>query len=222
MSVLSDKLLLNAAPWIAARLIRWLHRRIKPASIGDEPLRSLWDDGKNVILSFWHDQLFMMATGYSGPKASVMISSSKDGELIARTMTYFDIGSIRGSSSRGGRAAFRAMIDLGKEQIDLAFTPDGPRGPRHEIKDGVIQLARVTGRPIVPMAFACSKGHRFSSWDRFLLPFPWGKGVYSFGSPIYYTQGEKLDVFRTRVQKAMDDNTRQATDYLKRYDLSAV
>src|SRR5210317_375983 len=104
MSVLSDKLLLNAAPWIAARLIRWLHRRIKPASIGDEPLRSLWDDGKNVILSFWHDQLFMMATGYSGPKASVMISASKDGELIARTMTYFDIGSIRGSSSRGGRA----------------------------------------------------------------------------------------------------------------------
>jgi len=222
MSVLSDKLLLNAAPWIAARLIRWLHRRIKPASIGDEPLRSLWDDGKNVILSFWHDQLFMMATGYSGSKASVMISTSKDGELIARTMTYFDIGSIRGSSSRGGRAAFRTMIDLGKEQIDLAFTPDGPRGPRHEIKDGVIQLARVTGRPIVPMAFACSKGHRFSSWDRFLLPFPWGKGVYSFGSPIYYSQGEKLDLFRTRVQKAMDDNTRQATDYLKRYDLSAV
>ena len=222
MSVITDKLLLNAAPWLAARIISWLHRRIKPECIGAEPLRSLWDDGKSVILSFWHDQLFMMAAGYSGSKASVMISSSKDGELIARTMTYFNIGAIRGSSSRGGRAAFRTMVDLGKEPIDLVFTPDGPRGPRHVIKDGVIQLARVTGRPIVPMAFACSKGHRFNSWDRFLLPFPYGKGVYSFGSPIYFKQGEKLETFRTRVQKAMDDNTRQAEDYLNRHDLPAV
>jgi len=222
MSAVTDKLLLNAAPWLAARLISWLHRRIRPACIGDEPLRALWGEGRNVILAFWHDQLFMMATGYSGPKASVMISSSRDGELIARTMTYFDIGSIRGSSSRGGRAAFRTMIELGKEQIDLAFTPDGPRGPRHEIKDGVIQLARVTGRPIVPMAFACSKGHRFNSWDRFLIPLPWGKGVYSFGPPLYYTQGEKLETFRTRVQEAMKNNTRQAEHYLNSHDLSAV
>jgi lysophospholipid acyltransferase (LPLAT)-like uncharacterized protein len=218
----TDRILLNVAPWLAAHLIRWLHKRIKPEIIGDKALRELWDNGQNVIFSFWHDQLFMMATGYLGPKASVMISASKDGELIARTMTYFDIGAIRGSSSRGGRAAFRAMIDLGKEPMDLAFTPDGPRGPRHQVKDGVVQLARVTGRPIVPMAFACTKGHRFSSWDRFLLPFPWGKGVYTFGAPLYYTQGEKLEDFRTRVQQAMDDNTRQAADYLKRHDKSAV
>lgn len=222
MSVLTDKFLLRAAPWLAARLIRWLHRCIKPECIGDEPLKALWEDGQNVIIAFWHDQLLMMATGYSGPKASVMISASKDGELIARTMTYFDIGSIRGSSSRGGRAAFRAMLELGKERIDLVFTPDGPRGPRHAIKDGVIQLARVTGRPIVPMAFACSNGHRFGSWDRFLLPFPWGKGVYSFGKPLYYVQGEQLESFRTRVQGAMDDNTLRAAEYLSRHDLSAV
>ena len=218
----TDRFLLKVAPWLAARLIRWLHRRIKPVCIGAEPLQAVWADGKNVILSFWHDQLFMMAAGYAGPKANVMISASMDGELIARTMTYFDIGSIRGSSSRGGRAAFRAMIDLGDEPLDLAFTPDGPRGPRHEIKDGVVQLARVTGRPIVPMAFACSNGHRFNSWDRFLLPYPWGKGVYSFGAPVYYTQGEKLEDFRHRVQQAMDDNLRQAADYLKEHDLSAV
>lgn len=218
----TDRILLNAAPWFAARLIRWLHRRIKPVSIGEEHLQAIWDDGCNLIFCFWHDQLLMMAAGYPGPKASVMISASKDGELIARTMTYFNIGAIRGSSSRGGRAAFRAMIDLGKEPIDLAFTPDGPRGPRHRIKDGVVQLAKVTGRPIVPAAFACSNGHRFNSWDRFLLPYPWGKGVYSIGAPLYYDRGENLEAFRNRVQEAMDDNTRQATEYLKKHDLSAV
>jgi len=219
---ITDRLLLNIAPWLAARLIRWLYRRIKPVSIGEEHLQAIWDDGRHVIFCFWHDQLLMMAAGYPGPRASVMISASKDGELIARTMTYFDIGSIRGSSTRGGRAAFRTMIELGKEPVDLVFTPDGPRGPRHEIKDGVVQLAKVTGRPIVPAAFACSNGHRFNSWDRFLLPYPWGQGVYSVGEPLYYVRGEKLEAFRNRVQEAMDNNTRQAADYLKRHDLSTV
>ena len=219
---IADRFLLNTAPWLAAHLIRWLYRRIRPAIIGEKPLQEIWDDGRHVIFSFWHDQLFMMAAGYLGPKASVMISASKDGELIARTIAYFNMGAIRGSSSRGGRAAFRSMVDLGRKPVDLVFTPDGPRGPRHEIKDGVVQLARVTGRPIVPAAFACSNGHRFNSWDRFLLPYPWGKGVYSVGAPIYYTPGEKQEAFRNRVQKAMDDNTRRAADYLKNHDLSAV
>ena len=219
---ITDRLLLNIAPWLAARLIRWLHRRIKPACIGEEPLQAAWADGRKVILSLWHDQLLMMAAEYPGPKASVLISASKDGELIARTIAYFNIGAIRGSSSRGGRAALKAMIELAKQPVDIVFTPDGPRGPRHEIKDGIVQLARVTGRPIVPVAFACSNGHRFNSWDRFLLPYPWGKGVYSFGKPLYYTQGEKLEAFRSRVQQAMDDNVRQAAEYLTKHDLSAV
>lgn len=222
MKSLFDKVLFWLAPWLAARLIRWLHRQIKPATIGYESLQAIWDDGRNVILSLWHDQLLMMAAEYHGPKASVLISASKDGELIARTISYFKIGAIRGSSSRGGQSAFRAMVALGQEPMDIVFTPDGPRGPRHEIKDGVVQLARVTGRPIVPVAFACSNGHRFNSWDRFLLPYPWGKGVYSIGAQIYYAQGEKLEDFRHRVQQAMDDNQHQAAEYLKDHDLSAV
>lgn len=185
-------------------------------------MQAIWDDGGHVIMSLWHDQLLMMAAEYPGPKASVLISASKDGELIARTIAYFNIDAVRGSSSRGGRAAFRAMIDLAKEPVDIVFTPDGPRGPRHEIKDGIVQLARVTGRPIVPVAFACSNGHRFNSWDRFLLPYPWGKGVYSIGAPIYYNREEKQEDFRNRVQQAMDDNQRQAANYLKSHDLSAV
>ncbi|MBW2478000.1 MAG: lysophospholipid acyltransferase family protein [Deltaproteobacteria bacterium] len=203
-------------------MIRWIHGRVKPNLIGDEKLNQLWANGDHVILSFWHDQLFMMAMGYHGPRASVMISASKDGELIARTMQYFNIGSIRGSSTRGGRAAFKTMVKLGKEPIDLVFTPDGPKGPRHHVKDGVVQLARLTGRPVVPMAFACSHGHRFNSWDRFLLPFPWGRGVYSFGDPLYYDKNQSLESFRARVQAAMDANTLAAQEYINRHDRTAV
>ena len=217
-----DRLALNAGPWLAAKMIRLFHRRLQPDMIGLEPVEKIWEQGENVILSFWHDQLFMMAAGYTGPRASVMISASKDGELIARTMGYFEIGTIRGSSTRGGRAAFKAMVDLGKAPLDLAFTPDGPKGPRHVIKDGVVQLARVTGRPIVPMAFARSHGYRFNSWDRFLVPYPRGKAVYAFGAPLYYEKGESIDSFRDQVQAAMDQNINTAMEHLKHYGLTAL
>jgi lysophospholipid acyltransferase (LPLAT)-like uncharacterized protein len=222
MGSLADRLLIKTAPWLASGIIRWLNGRIRPEFIGDQPLQKLWSTGEHVILSFWHDQLLLMVKGYRGPAAKVLISASKDGELIARTMGYFQVGAVRGSSNRGGRAAFRELVALGKEPFDLCFTPDGPKGPRHQVKDGVVQLARLSGRPIVPMAFSCSKGHRFSSWDRFLLPYPSARGVYSFGEPLYYGKDDTPEGFRCKVQRAMEENNRLADEYLKNYDLSSV
>jgi len=217
-----DKLLLGIAPWLAARIITWLSRRLRPDAIGDASLNRLWASNQQVIFSFWHDQLLLIVKGYRGPGARVLISSSRDGELIARTVAYFGIGSIRGSSSRGGRAAGKEMIDLTREPLDLGFTPDGPRGPRHIAKPGVAQLAKVSGRPVIPMAFACSHGHRCQSWDRFLLPYPWGRAVYSFGEPLFYQKNESVESFLSRLQTAMDDNTRRAGEHLSQYGLSAV
>lgn len=222
MASLADKFLLNTAPWLAAKIISLLHRTLKPEMIGDDSLHQLWNDGQPVILSFWHDQLFLMVKGYRGPGARVLISASQDGELIARTMACFGIGSVRGSSTRGGRAAVREMMALAMEPLDLVFTPDGPKGPRHVAKPGVAQLARLSGRPVVPMAFACSSGHRFQSWDRFLLPYPRGRAVYSFGEPLVYEKDESVEAFLARLQAAMDDNTRCAGEHLSQYDLSAV
>jgi lysophospholipid acyltransferase (LPLAT)-like uncharacterized protein len=163
-----------------------------------------------------------MVKGYGGQGARVLISASKDGELISRTMAYFNVGSVRGSSNRGGRAAFKSLVDLSREPLDLVFTPDGPKGPRHSIKEGVVQLARISGRPVVPMAFACTNGHRFQSWDRFLLPYPWGRAVYSYGEPLIYEKHETAENFLSRLQAAMDDNTRRAGEHLNQYGLSAV
>lgn len=215
-------MLLNAGPLLAAGLIRLTHGCLRIEILGEEPLRDLWEARRHVILAFWHDQLFLMAKGYRGPGASVLISASRDGEYIARTMGYFGIGSIRGSSTRGGRAAFREMVELTKQSVDLAITPDGPKGPRHEVKEGVVQLARLSGRPVVPMAFVCNRGHRFSSWDRFLLPLPPGRGVFSFGEPLYYAENDTVESFRQRLQQAMGENEQAAGDRLKYYDLSPV
>ena len=219
---LLQRIILSAGPWLAARLIRLVHKFQRNDSVGEVAVKALWDKKQPVILAFWHDQLFMMATGYHGLGAKVMISASKDGELIARTMQYFKIDSVRGSSTRGGKAAFREMLALAREPFDLVFTPDGPKGPRHEVKEGVVQLARLTGRPVVPMAFVCSHARRFASWDRFLLPYPFGRGVYAFGEPLYYDPSESVENFRLRVQAAMEANVCRAVERLKTYGLSAV
>lgn len=222
MATLADRISLRAGPWLAAALIRLIHGCLRVETLGEAPLQTLWADHRPVILVFWHDQLLLMAKGYRGPGASVLISASRDGEYIARTMGYFGIGSVRGSSTRGGRAAFREMLELAKAPLDLVITPDGPKGPRHEVKEGVVQLARLSGRPVVPMAFACSRGHRFASWDRFLLPLPPGRGVFSFGAPQYYAESDTPATFRRQLQRAMEANEQAARDRLRDYDLPAV
>ena len=222
MAARLDSLVSWLAPPLAVQLIRFLNWRLQPEYLGLEPLRQMWRQGERVILSVWHDQLLLMPCGYHGPAVKALISPSRDGELIARTMARFGIGAVRGSSSRGGRAAFREMLDLARQDCDLALTPDGPRGPRHRVKEGVVQLARMTARPVVPMAFACSRGHRFASWARFLRPSPFGVAVFSFGPPLFVQAGEEKGAFQVRVQQAMEENTRRAFARLEEKGVAAV
>lgn len=219
---LGDWLLLKVAPFLAAWLIRGLRCLLRIDFIGEDHPGAYWRKGETVILAFWHDQLLLMVQGYRGPGARILISSSKDGELIARTMRHFGQGAVRGSSNRGGRQAFRELLELSREPYDLVFTPDGPKGPRHRVKEGIVQLARISGRPVVPMAFAVSRGHRFASWDRFLLPCPFARGVYAFGPAVLFNRGETPEAFRLRLQTALEENDRRAQARLEEYGVSAV
>ncbi len=219
---LGDRLLVALAPPLASVIIRLLHLSIRSQVLGQERLSNEWQRGQNVIISFWHDQLLMMVLGYPGKKARILISASKDGELIARVMRFFGQDAVRGSSSRGARKAFKHLLQIAREPTDLVITPDGPKGPRHQIKDGVVQLARMSGRPIIPMAFVCSKGHRFASWDRFLFPYPFSRGVYSFGEALSYQDGESTESFRERIKQAMNHNQRTAEEYLEARGETAV
>ena len=222
MKRLLDWLLLNMAPALAALIIRAIHASCRCEILGREQVEALWQRDEAVILAFWHDQLLLMAQGYIGPGAQILISSSKDGELIARTMGHLGQKAVRGSSSRGGSAAFKQLLRLARQPFDLVITPDGPRGPRHQLKDGVIQLARLSGRPLVPLALVSSRGHRFSSWDRFLLPYPCSRLVYSYGEPLYCRRSDDPQLFRRRVEEALAANQRRAEARLESYGLSAV
>src|SRR6056297_3088494 len=219
---IKDKLLLAIVPWLGAKLIRFISLTQRVVVYGEEPLKKEWDSGRHLILSFWHDQLLLMIKGYRGPGIKNLISPSMDGELLARTMEYFGQGAVRGSSSRGGRQAFRELIALTAENVDLVVTPDGPKGPRHQLKDGVIQLARISGRPVIPLTYVCSRGYRLRSWDRFLLPYPFARAVYRYGTPQFFSRDQPLEECRRCLQQAMEDNQQQAEICLETYGVSAV
>ncbi len=144
-------------PTLGYRLIRGLGITMSWSVEGAEPVDQLYAQGKQIIIAFWHGQQLMMPLAYRGKNAHILISQHRDGEMICRIVKRFGFGAVRGSSTRGGGVALRQLIRLGRSGVDLVVTPDGPKGPRHIVQKGVIQLAQATGLPIVPLTFACSK-----------------------------------------------------------------
>ena len=144
-------------PPLAATLIRLLGWILRISTDGGEKVDALYEKGQKIIIAFWHGRQLMMPLAYRGKSAYILISSHRDGELIYQIVKYFGFRSIRGSTTRGGSKALREMIQMGRAGADLVVTPDGPKGPRCQVQKGVIHLAKVTGFPIVPLTFACSK-----------------------------------------------------------------
>ena len=148
---------LAVLPPAGAAMIRLLGRSMQIDTRGQEHVDRLYQEGKRVIIAFWHARQLMMPLTYRGALAHILISQHHDGEIIARIVERFGFRAVRGSSTRGGVEALRELIRLGRSGVDLVVTPDGPNGPRQVAKMGVIQLARASKLPIIPLAFSCSK-----------------------------------------------------------------
>jgi lysophospholipid acyltransferase (LPLAT)-like uncharacterized protein len=108
------------------------------------------------------------------------------------------------------------MVKALQNESDIVVVPDGPRGPRQQVQIGVIELAKRTGRPIVPVTFGASRGIFFKTWDRFLLPYPFSKGVYIYGDPVYVNpHGDRVHLEERRIilEKRLNELTDQADHY---------
>jgi len=151
--------------FIASLFIRALHATLRVRHVNVENITST----PQYILAFWHAHLLLMLHSKYKKPISVMISRSKDGEYIARVFDWYGVDSARGSSTRGGGAALRELVREARAGKNIVFTPDGPKGPAREVKDGVIVAAQLSGLPIVPIAFAakkkscCARGTAWSS-----------------------------------------------------------
>ena len=147
--------------------------------------RAYWDRGEPFIAAFWHGRLLLMPYCWQSPGAfSMLVSQHPDGQLIARTIAHFGFATVAGSTRRGGSAALRALLRALKGGASVGVTPDGPRGPRMHAGGAVIDIARLSGAPILPVAYATSRRRVLGSWDRFVAALPFGRGVYVWGPPV--------------------------------------
>jgi len=161
-------------PFISSLLMRVLYLTNKkefhaPKQITNEP----------VIFACWHGELLMLPYLYKfyrkKPHAKVLISPHFDGKLIAQTITYFGLGTLAGSSDKNPARVLIQAIKTIKEGYDIGITPDGPKGPRHEISNGLIVMAQKTGAKIVVMRVKPTSFWQLNSWDKFIIPKPFGK-----------------------------------------------
>ncbi len=140
---------------------------------------------KPRIYALWHGRMFVPLYCQRLKGINVLVSEHRDGEIIAATLKRAGYGLVRGSSSHGGIRALARMTRLAKKGQMTAFTPDGPRGPRQKVRPGIIYLAGKTGLPIVPLSSGAARKMHLRSWDRFLLPRPFSRAVFTIGEPIY-------------------------------------
>jgi lysophospholipid acyltransferase (LPLAT)-like uncharacterized protein len=180
MRIKLDKIVATAGPLLARALIRCLRATMRLEFVNSAMYRG--EGARQMILAFWHGRLLMMPYFYSGKGISILVSQSRDGELIAKTVKGFGMDSVRGSTTRGWFAGIKGLMRAARDGADIAITPDGPKGPAQKAQMGVVQIAKATGLPIVPLTFGASKKKPLRAGTDFSCPIPFLKGSLSAAS----------------------------------------
>lgn len=217
--ILRSKTAVRLAADLIAVYVRLVYATSRWDIRGAEHPENLWAANAPFILSFWHGRLLMIPKAWrKGAPMNMLISQHRDGELIARAMDPFGIGTIRGSAAKagkkekGGAGALRGILRQLKANECVGFTPDGPRGPRMRASLGVVAAARLARVPILPLTYAVTRRRVINSWDRFILPWPFNRGVYLWGDPmdVYSDETETPEQAALRLETVMNDLCNQA------------
>ena len=145
-----------------------------------------------VIFAIWHNRLSLALPAYGWTirrhrphrRMAAIVSASRDGALVARVLELFQVQPVRGSSSRRGSQALLEMVTQAERGLDLAVTPDGPRGPAYRVQEGVIAMAQLTGFTVVPCSYVLANKIQLKTWDRFQIPLPFTAVRICMGEPI--------------------------------------
>ncbi|MBU1702450.1 MAG: lysophospholipid acyltransferase family protein [Candidatus Eisenbacteria bacterium] len=152
--------------------------------LGSEREEELIQSGTPVIYAFWHGKLMTLAYTHRNRGATVLISQSRDGEIITQIIERMGYGTVRGSSSRGGLKAILDMVNLSRSGRILGVTPDGPQGPFEKVQPGLLMTAQRSGAAILAIGVAAHPSTRLGSWDAFLVPHPGARCLLSIAEPF--------------------------------------
>jgi len=191
------------------KLFFWLERKVGGAILKllrlslKISLENANPKDQKCIYLFWHRNLIPLALHRIGEKLAIVVSASKDGELIAGPMKELGYVPVRGSTTRRGSEAMREMLRLSRE-MQLGITPDGPKGPSKSIQPGVLYIALLAGIPIIPMQAEIEHEWVFNSWDRFRVPKPFSRVRIKYGSPHWVKSKEDFEPVLASLKAEMD------------------
>jgi lysophospholipid acyltransferase (LPLAT)-like uncharacterized protein len=199
----------SIVPLIVAPLYYLLYLTWRVEEAGPpEVLQAYWraKPRRACIYAHWHGDELVLVAFYSYKKLAVLSSLSKDGTIMARVLGILGYQVFRGSSSRGGARGLIGLIKAVKNDgSQAALAVDGPKGPIYEVKAGVVELARKTGQPIVPIRTTCDRAWYIPrAWNRSYVPKPFARVRVEFGPAIDVAAGASLEEITARVKAGLD------------------
>lgn len=204
---LSQRIQLTLVSWIVPAVLRLIGCTLRETSSFEEGAIQSLDEVYPGIFPFWHRCVLPATWLYRHQHPAVMTSRSRDGEFIARVIERFGFVPVRGSSSRGGQRALLEMNKLLSEGHAVAFTIDGPRGPRYVAKKGPVLLSRLSGIPITAFYVAVERAWVLNTWDRLMIPKPFSRIYIRFAKKIFVppdADEAAMEQYHAEMQAALD------------------
>jgi len=207
---MSKKLLKHPATqallaWVLSMAIRFVYFTNLRRYTVDDRAQPYIRGEENAIFAFWHGRMMMCPT-IEPPKRKmhVLISAHRDGILISKVISHFGEATISGSSSKGGREAVMEIMRALRAGDNVSITPDGPRGPVQVAEKGIVTVAKLSKKPVLPVTFSATRHKRMRSWDRFMVALPFGRLDFHVGAPIFIDRDADDEEARLMIDHAMN------------------
>ena len=192
-------------PYFLSLIVRFIYLTNK--KVYHYPKDSL--KGQNIIVAMWHGDLLMQPLNYRhfrpNGKIKVIVSEHRDGETIRKVVDHLGVGALSGSSTRGGAKALIGAIKSIKNGVDVAITPDGPKGPIYSVADGIVVIAQKTKAKILPFSSIPTSYWQMNSWDKFVVPKPFGQIDFYIGDP-FSVDGLEIDEAKEKIYNHLQQN----------------
>lgn len=188
-------------PKMGYLFIKVLSSTIRIQTYGEERINDLRKMNQRIVFIFWHGRQFLLVQHQANKGICIMSSTSRDGRLQAKILSQFNYKIAFGSSGKSPVRALVGAIQKMREGFDLAMTVDGPRGPIYKVKPGALFLAKKMGTVIVPVVTTAYPFIQLKSWDKYILPLPFAKGIVCFGEPLMLSE----DMSEKTIQKESEN-----------------
>jgi lysophospholipid acyltransferase (LPLAT)-like uncharacterized protein len=203
-----EKVALRVLPPLIGTLARLMFLTCKVKVSGEEYCNQTLDAGKPVVVSFWHYSFIGIFPRLCRYKGVLMVSSSRDGEYIARLAHTFGYSTVRGSRNKQGVQALKEMIRAVRNGQAAGIVADGSQGPARIAQPGALLVASMSGVPILPIVWSASRYWSIRSWDRTAFPKPFSRVEIAFGEPFEIPprlKNEQLETYRMELERRLND-----------------